>query len=58
MFSLFKRDPTKKLREQYNDKLERAMQAQRNGDISAYSFIHAEAEDLWREIERIESNAK
>ncbi|MEZ9525605.1 DUF6435 family protein [Enterovibrio norvegicus] len=58
MFSLFKKDPTKKLREQYNAKLERAMQAQRNGDISSYSFIHAEAEDLWREIERIESSAK
>ena len=58
MFSLFKKDPTKKLRAKYNATLERAMQAQRNGDIHSYAFITAEAEELWREIEKIESEAK
>ncbi|WP_017007118.1 DUF6435 family protein [Enterovibrio norvegicus] len=58
MFSLFKKDPTKKLRTRYNATLERAMQAQRNGDMHAYAFITAEAEELWKEIERVEIEAK
>ncbi|WP_407330428.1 DUF6435 family protein [Enterovibrio sp. 27052020O] len=58
MFSLFKKDPTKKLRVKYNATLERAMQAQRNGDMHSYAFITSEAEALWKEIERIESETK
>ncbi|MEZ9525597.1 DUF6435 family protein [Enterovibrio norvegicus] len=58
MFSFFKKDPAKKLRNTYNAKLEQAMKAQRNGDIKSYSLITAEAEDIWQEIEKIESNVK
>lgn len=52
MFGLFKSDPTKKLRKQYDAKLEQAMHAQRKGDIRTYSMLTAEAESLWAEIEK------
>ena len=39
MFGLFKSDPAKKLLKQYKAKLEKAMHAQRNGDIRSYSFL-------------------
>jgi len=56
MFSLFKSDPTKKLRKRYHAKLEEAMLAQRKGDIKTYSFITAEAEELLKEIEGLETS--
>ncbi len=56
MFSLFKSDPSKKLRKRYHDKLEQAMLAQRKGDIKTYSFITAEAEQLLKELEGLESS--
>ena len=54
MFGLFKSDPTKKMRKQYDVKLEQAMLAQRKGDIKSYSMLTAEAEALWKEIEALE----
>lgn len=54
MFSWFKSDPTKKLRKQYDAKLEEGMQAQRRGDIKSYAMITAEAEKIWAEIEALE----
>lgn len=51
MFSFLKSDPLKKLRKQYNEKLEQAMNAQRNGDIKTYSFLTEEAESLHKQIE-------
>jgi hypothetical protein len=53
MFGLFKSDPTKKLRKEYDIKLEKAMLAQRKGDIKTYSMLTAEAESLWKEIEAL-----
>lgn len=58
MLSLFKSDPTKKLRKQYHDKLEKAMHAQRNGDIKSYSFITAEAQEILKDIEALEAGKK
>ena len=60
MFELFKNNPTKKMRKQYDALLEKAMHAQRNGDIKTYSLLTAESETLWKEIERLENadNAK
>ena len=46
MFSIFKKDPIKKLDKLYENKLEEAMQAQRKGDIKSYSKITAEAEKI------------
>ena len=54
MFGLFKSNPTKKLRKQYDIKLEQAMQAQRKGDITTYSLLTADAEAIWKQIEALE----
>jgi hypothetical protein len=54
MFGLFKSNPTKKLRKQYDIKLEQAMQAQRKGDIKTYSMLTANAEAIWKQIEALE----
>ncbi|XOV78716.1 MAG: DUF6435 family protein [Aestuariibacter sp.] len=51
MFNLFKKDPVKKLRNEYDQLLEKAMLAQRRGDIKSYSMLTAEAEALWQRIE-------
>jgi hypothetical protein len=56
MFGLFKSDPSKKLRKQYDAKLEQAMLAQRKGDIRTYSTLTAEAEEIWKSIQAIEAN--
>lgn len=53
MFGLFKRNPKKKMRKEYDALLEKAMYAQRNGDIRTYSMLTAEAESLWDEIEKL-----
>ncbi|MDC9523412.1 DUF6435 family protein [Pseudoalteromonas sp. Angola-31] len=55
MFSLFKSDPTKKLRKEYDAKLEQGMQAQRKDDIKSYAMLSAEAEKIWSEIEVLEA---
>ena len=55
MFSIFKKDPVKKLNKLYEQKLEKAMHAQRNGDIKSYSLITAEAEKIFSEIKSLES---
>ena len=60
MFGFFKRDPVKKLREQYDAKAEQAMLAQRKGDMRLFADLTAEAEDLWAQyqqlLQSIESN--
>ena len=55
MFGIFKSDPTKKMRKQYDSLLEKAMHAQRNGDIKTYSSLTAEAEALWEKIQSMRS---
>ena len=55
MFGLFNNNPAKKMRKQYDALLEKAMHAQRNGDIKTYSLLTAESETLWKEIEKIEN---
>lgn len=58
MFSIFKSDPTKKLRKKHDLKLEQAMHAQRNGDIRAYAQLSFEAEEINKQILQIESESK
>ena len=58
MFGFLKSNPGKKLRKQYDMKLEQAMLAQRKGDIKSYSMLTAEAESLWQQIEAIEAENK
>lgn len=54
MFSIFKKNPLKKLNAQHDAKLEAAMHAQRNGDIKSYAMITAEAEAIQTQITALE----
>lgn len=54
MFSIFKKDPIKKLDKLYENKLEEAMHAQRRGDIKSYAMITAEAEKIRDKISEIQ----
>ncbi|MFT5755421.1 MAG: hypothetical protein ACI9LM_000128 [Alteromonadaceae bacterium] len=54
MFSIFKKNPVKKLNKLYEAKLEQAMFAQRNGDIKSYAMITAEAEEIAIKIRALE----
>ena len=58
MFSFFKSDPVKKLEKQHSALLEKAMHAQRNGDIRSYSMITQEADDLSKKIDALKAEAK
>jgi hypothetical protein len=55
MFSFFKRDPVKKLRQQYDAKAEQAMLAQRKGDMRLFADLTAEAEALWQQLEKLQA---
>jgi hypothetical protein len=58
MFGFLKADPVKKIRKIYDQKSTDAMLAQRKGDIKTYSMLTAEAEELWKEIEKLEAAKK
>ncbi len=53
MFGLFKTDPTRKLQKAYEQKLEQAMHAARNGDMRANASLTEEAEALRAEIDKL-----
>ncbi len=55
MFSLFKKDPIKNLQKQYQAKLEAGMNAQRNGDMRLFAKLTKEAEDIDKEIQRLQT---
>lgn len=57
MFGWLKSDPLKKLRKSYDQKLEQAMHAQRNGDMRLYADLTAESEEIWQKIQQLEKNA-
>ncbi len=54
MFGFLKKDPVKKLRKQYDAKLEQAMLAQRKGDMRLFADLTAESEALWQQIEQLQ----
>ena len=49
---LFKRDPVKKLKKAYQQKMETAMHAMRRGDVRQNALLVAEAEEIRLEIEK------
>ncbi|MEM9704217.1 MAG: DUF6435 family protein [Planctomycetota bacterium] len=55
MFSFGKKDPVAKLRQQYMAKMEEARDVQRNGDVVAAAKIVAEAEEIGRKIDDLET---
>ncbi len=57
MFSIFKKDPIKKLDNAYEIKLEQAMLAQRNGDIKSYAMITNEAEQIKKQIIELQQSS-
>ncbi|BCB06340.1 hypothetical protein HHSLTHF2_02300 [Vreelandella venusta] len=57
MFGLFKRNPKKKLQQDYERKLQAAMQASRNGDMRANATLTEEAEAILAEINRLKAEA-
>ncbi len=58
MFGLFKNDPVKKLRKQYDAKLAQAQQAQRNGDIKGFADLSAEADAIWKKLQPLEKEQR
>lgn len=57
MFGLFKCDPRKDLEKRYRQKLEEAMQRQRNGDIAGYSQLSAEAAEIDKKLQDFDRTA-
>ena len=55
MFGFFKTDPLKKAKTRYQNKLAEAMNAQRSGNIQEYARLSVEAEEIFKEIEELES---
>lgn len=56
MFSFLKKDPSEKLQKQYNEKLEAAMSAQRNGDMRLYAELSAEADELYKSLQELKAS--
>lgn len=54
MFGLFRKDTRKALQQQYQQKLEQAMQYQRNGDIMNYSLLSAEAAEIEKKLQALD----
>jgi len=48
---LFRRDPTKRLKKAYRQKMEMAMHAMRRGDVRQNALLVAEAEKLKAQID-------
>ena len=55
MFGLFKKDPTKKLKEEYAKLLE-ARDLQRKGDIKGFAQKSAEADEVAKKLEEIQQS--
>lgn len=53
MFGLFKKDIKKELEKEYQKLLERAMEAQRNGNIELYSHLTSEAEEVAKKLDSL-----
>jgi hypothetical protein len=53
VFGIFNRDPIKKLERVYTQLLEKAVEAQRNGNIEQYAQLSYDAEKVLTEIDRL-----
>lgn len=58
MLGFFKSDPKKKLKKSYEDKLAKALHAQRNGDLRTHGTLMEEAEALYAELQALEKQEK
>lgn len=55
MLGFLKGNPRKKLQKAYEDKLAKALHAQRNGDLRTHSTLMEEAEELYSRIKAMEN---
>lgn len=58
MFGFLKGDPVKKLQKEYEKISEEAMHAQRNGNIALYAELSQKAEEIGKEIDRLQDEQK
>jgi molybdenum-dependent DNA-binding transcriptional regulator ModE len=58
MFNIFKTDPIKKLKKDFENKLTEAVEAQRNGKIELYAKLTTESEEILKELELLEKDIK
>ena len=56
MFSLFKKDPEKKLQKKYEQLMKDAVDAQRSGDIEGYSNLSTQADNIAKELDKIKAD--
>jgi hypothetical protein len=56
MFGFLKSDPIKKLEKKYSQLMEKAVEAQRNGNIELYSKLSFESEEVLKEIEILQKD--
>ena len=56
MFSLFKKDPLKKLNKQYEKMMLEARDIQRTGDLKLYAKKIAAAEEVAKQINELKTN--
>ena len=54
MLGFLKGDPKKKLQKEYEAKLQKALHAQRNGDLRTHGTLMQEAENIYAELQKIE----
>ena len=54
MLEFLKSDPKKKRQKAYEDKLSKALNAQRNGDLRSHGTLMEEAEKIYAEIQTLE----
>ena len=57
MLSFFKKNPSEKLKKEHAKLLERAMHAQRNGDIRGYSELSEQAQSILDKLDELEQKA-
>jgi hypothetical protein len=53
MLGFLKGDPKKKLQKEYEAKLQKALHAQRNGDLRTHGTLMEEAEKIYAEIAKL-----
>jgi len=55
MFGLFKANPLKKLQSQYEKLSEKAIEAQRNGNIELFGELSQQAEEIGVQIDKLKA---
>ncbi|NMT61999.1 DUF6435 family protein [Marinobacter orientalis] len=54
MLGFLKGDPKKKLQKAYEAKLQKALNAQRNGDLRTHGTLMEEAEKIYAELQKMD----